>query len=62
MEGHPSRNSAESVQLHLDLPYKIEVRDDPRVRAYLERGYLIRDLQRVTDQEVLITLVCPSPA
>lgn len=62
MVDRPSRNEAERVQLHLVLPYKIEVKDDPRVRAYLERGYRVRDLQRVTDQEVLITLVCPNPA
>lgn len=48
--------AAERVQLHLVLPYKIEARRDPRVRDYLERGYRIETIQRVTDREVLVTL------
>jgi hypothetical protein len=44
------------LQLHLVLPYKLEAREHPRVRAHLERGYRIVDLQRVTDREVLVTL------
>jgi len=48
--------AAERVQLHLVLPYKIETRRDPRVRTYLERGYRIETIQRVTDREVLVTL------
>ena len=44
------------VQLHLVLPYKFEPRNDQRVRAYLERGFRIVELQRITDREALITL------
>jgi len=44
------------LQLHLVLPYKFQVGDHPRVRAYLGRGYSIVGLQRVTDREVLVTL------
>ncbi len=46
----------ERVQLHLVLPYKIEVRDDPQVRRYLERGYRIEQLQRVSDREAVVVL------
>jgi len=62
VEQSPARDSAETVQLHLVLPYRIEPRDDPRVLAYLDRGYRVHELQRVTDREVLITLVCSGPA
>jgi hypothetical protein len=48
--------AAEKIQLHLVQPYKIEVRDNRTVRRYLQRGYRIVDLQRVTDHEVLVTL------
>ena len=45
------------IQLHLVLPYKFDPREDHRIRAYLERGYGIVDLQRITDREAVITLV-----
>lgn len=48
--------SADRVQLHLVLPYKFEPRQDHRVRAYLERGYRIEQLQRISDQEAIVTL------
>ncbi len=44
------------IQLHLVLPYKIELRDDPRVRGYLERGYRIEQLQRLSDREAIVVL------
>jgi hypothetical protein len=44
------------VQLHLVLPYKIEPRRDRQVRAYLERGFRIVDVLRLTDREALITV------
>ena len=44
------------VQLHLVLPYKFEPRQDRRVRDYIERGYRIVDLQRITDREAFVTL------
>ena len=44
------------IQLHLVLAYKHEVREHPRIKAHLARGYRIVQLQRVTDREVLVTL------
>ena len=43
------------VQLHLILPYKHEARSHHKVREFLDRGYRIQDLQRVTDREVVVT-------
>jgi hypothetical protein len=51
-----AENTPRHVQLHLVLPYKFEARDDRRVREWLERGYRIVDLQRITDREALVTL------
>jgi len=45
-----------AVQLQLALPYTQEARSHPRVRAWLDRGYRVVDLQRITDHEVLVTL------
>ncbi len=42
-------------QLHLELPYKKEPREHPRVRAWLDRGYRIAQLQRLTDRDAVIT-------
>jgi hypothetical protein len=50
------------VQIHLGLPYKAQPADDPRVQAYLERGFRVVHVQRVNDREALITLAPPSPA
>ena len=44
------------VQLHLVLPYKFDAIEHPEVARLLADGYLIRQLQRVTDREVIITL------
>jgi len=44
------------VQLHLVLPYKMQPRKHHSVRRYLESGYRIVQLQRVTDREALVTL------
>jgi hypothetical protein len=44
------------VQLHLVLPYKFDPIHHQRIRAYLEQGYRIEALQRVTDREALVTL------
>ena len=49
-------DSPERIQLHLVLPYKIEVRRDPQVQRWLSRGYRVEDTQRVTDRETLVTL------
>jgi hypothetical protein len=44
------------IQLHLVHPYSIEICKNSKVKRYLELGYLIKHLQRVTDREVLVTL------
>ncbi len=49
----------ETVQLQLVLPYKQQPREHPRIRTYLEQGYRIVHLQRLTDQEALVTLKLP---
>ena len=48
--------ASDRVQLHLVLPYKIELRRDRQVREYLERGYRVVGVHRVTDHEVFVTL------
>ena len=50
----------ERVQLHLVLPYKFEPREHAEVRRYLDRGYRIRQYQRVTDHEAVLTFERPS--
>ena len=47
------------VQLHLVLPYKFQPAEHPRIRGYLDRGWQIAELQRLTDREVLVTLAPP---
>jgi hypothetical protein len=54
-----SHAEPERIQLQLVLPYKFQPREDPQVRAYLERGFRIDQLQRISDQEVLVTLLRP---
>ncbi len=49
-------DNADRIQLHLVLAYKFEPRKHHRVRAYLDRGYIIEQLQRITDREVVVTL------
>ena len=44
------------LQLHLQHPYSVEIRENARVRRYLADGYRIAELQRVSDREVLVTL------
>ena len=51
-----STSQGDLVQLHLEHPYSIEIRDHSRVKRYLEGGYRIHHLQRVSDREVLVTL------
>jgi hypothetical protein len=48
------------VQLQVVLPYNAEPADDPRVRRYLDGGYRIEVLQRLTDHEALVVLVAPA--
>ena len=47
------------VQIQLGLPYKAQPGEDPRVRAYLDRGYRVVHVQRVNDREALVTLTPP---
>jgi hypothetical protein len=48
------------VQLQLVLPYNAQPADDPCVRRYLDGGYRIEALQRLTDHEALVVLVAPA--
>ena len=50
----------EKVQLHLVLEYKFEVGQHPNVKALLEQGYQVAQMQRLTDREVLVTLIRPA--
>jgi len=47
------------VQIHLALAYKTQPADDPRIRRYLDGGYRIEELQRLTDQDAIVVLVAP---
>jgi len=54
---------SQELQLHVVLPYNIEVRKHPRVQSYLTQGYRIEEVQRISDREALVTLRCePAPA
>jgi len=43
------------IQVQFQLPYSRQAQDDERVRSYLDRGWRIAQLQRLSDQEALIT-------
>ncbi len=43
------------LQIQVPLPYGRQARDDERIAAYLETGWRIAELQRLSDQEVLVT-------
>ena len=47
--------SLHRVQVQFDLPYHREPRSDERIRTYLDQGLRIVQLQRLSDQEVVIT-------
>ena len=59
---YPPRVPAGRIQLQLPIPYRREPKDDARVRRYLDRGYRIAAYQRLTDQEVVLTLDPPVTA
>ena len=59
MDPYQNSESPYRIQLHLVLAYKDEAATHPRIKAHLERGYRIEQLQRVTDHEVLVTLARP---
>jgi len=43
------------VQIQVPLPYGREPRQDERIKQHLDSGWRISQLQRLTDQEVLVT-------
>ncbi len=49
------------VQLHVPLAFKHEPAHDPRVRAFLDRGYRLEELQRLSDRDALVTLAKDEP-
>ena len=49
------------LQLHLDLAYKHEVAQYPKVHTLLGQGWRIVDVQRATDRDALVTLERPEP-
>ena len=51
--------SAHRVQIQFDLPYRREPRSDERIRSYLDQGLRIVQMQRLSDQEVMITFEGP---
>lgn len=52
-------NREERVQIQLGMTFKQQPADHARVKAYLERGYRVVHVQRVTDHEALVTLAPP---
>ncbi len=47
------------IQVQLEMPYNVEPRDHRSVRRYLDGGWRISDLQRLSDREALITFDPP---
>jgi hypothetical protein len=43
------------MQIQIPLPYGRELKDDEQVAKQLARGWHIAQLQRLSDQEVLVT-------
>ena len=50
----------ERLQIQLPLPYGREPRNDERIRRQLDLGWRIAQLQRLSDQEVLMTFEASS--
>ena len=50
------------TQLQFELPYNIEPREHRSIRKYLDQGWSISDLQRLSDREALITFEPPNIA
>jgi hypothetical protein len=50
------------VQIQFPLPSGREPKDDERIRHHLDRGWRITQLQRLSDQEVLVTFVASDQA
>ena len=50
---------AKKIQIQLELPYKIEPRENRTIKKYLDKGWRIEHLQRLSDREALVTLDPP---
>jgi hypothetical protein len=48
-------NASRRMQMQIPLPYGRELKDDEQVSRQLARGWHIAQLQRLSDQEVLVT-------
>ena len=48
------------LQLQFALPYGREAKDDERIRRQLDLGWRIAQMQRLSDQEVLVTFEASS--
>lgn len=55
-------SAPERVQFQLRIPYKFQPTRHHEVRERLESGWKVEDLQRLSDQEVVITLIRPASA
>lgn len=55
-------SAPERVQLQLRIPYKFQPTRHHEVRERLASGWTVEDYQRLSDQEVVITLVRPGGA
>jgi hypothetical protein len=44
------------VQLHLTMPFRLQPGTHPSVRTYLDRGFRIVAVQRLSDREALVTV------
>jgi len=53
--GGPRLAAIHRLQIQLPLPYGREPRNDERVKRQLDLGWRIAQLQRLSDQEVLLT-------
>jgi hypothetical protein len=56
-EKQESMEKQDRFQLHLVLPSNQQAGEHPEIRRQLERGFLIAEIQRVSDREVLVTFV-----
>jgi len=48
-------NAVKRLQLQIPLPYARPLSDDTRIRSQLDLGWRIAQVQRLSDQEVLVT-------
>lgn len=53
-------NTTKRMQLQIPVPYGRELKDDERIRRHLDLGWRISGVQRLSDQEILITFESPS--